>query len=148
MNHPYTKTRGPFATALLALALIVPSGAVLATESALPPAQTQNGISYVTGGVGEPESTAMKSAGGQHDLMMTFARSDGAFVSGVQVSIADAQGMPVAELVSGPILLVDMPEGTYRIQATIAGSTQTKTVSVGSGHQRLAYTWPGAVVDG
>lgn len=135
--------RRRFTAALVAAALFSPTALVMAADpSAVPPAQTQNGVTYVTGGIGQPESTAMESAAGQYDLMMTFARTDGAFVASVQVSIADQQGAPVLDVLSGPILLVDLPDGTYTISASFEGDSKARTITVGAQHQRLAYTWP------
>ncbi|EGV30830.1 hypothetical protein ThidrDRAFT_2462 [Thiorhodococcus drewsii AZ1] len=142
MTDLFMKQRYGFAATLVMAALLSPTTAAIAADlSALPPAQTQNGVTYVTGGIGQPESTAMESAASQYDLMMTFARNDGAFVSDVQVSISDQQGAPVLDLVSGPILLIDLPDGTYKIQASFAGDSKVRTVTVGAQHQRLAYTW-------
>ncbi len=142
MTHSDMKQRHGLAAALVAAVLMVPTTSTMAADlSALPPAQTYNGISYVTGGVGEPDSTAMESVANQFDLMMTFARNDGAFVADVQVSITDQQGMPVLEIVSGPIMLVDLPDGTYKIRASFEGMPEVRTVTVGAHHQRLVYTW-------
>ncbi|WP_346014637.1 hypothetical protein [Thiocystis violacea] len=129
--------------AIVAAVLLSPiTSAMSADASAVPPAQTQNGITYVTGGIGQPESTAMESVAGQYALMMTFARDDGAFVAAVDVSITDQQGSSVLDLVSGPILLVDLPDGTYKIRASFAGAPEVRTTTIGAEPQRLAYTWP------
>ncbi len=122
------------------------TSAMAADEGAVPQAQTQNGITYVTGGIGEPETTAMRSAASKYPIMMTFARDNGSFVTSVNVSITDQQGTSVLELVSEPILLVDLPKGTYKVQASVADSVQSRTVNVSGQTQRLGFSWPSDVV--
>lgn len=142
------KTRQNLALAAAFIAMIAQAPLAAAagmSMSSLPPAQTQNGITYVTGGIGQPESTAMRDAAGNYDLMLTFAKANGAFLSDVTVDITDQHGNQVLSLVSDPILLVDLPQGTYKVRASFGGTPKERTVTIGRGHDRLAYTWPNAV---
>lgn len=142
MTHRDKAYRHGLAAAIVTAALLSPTTSAMAAEpSAVPPAQTQNGATYVTGGIGQPESTAMESVANEYDLMMTFARDDGAFLADVDVSITDQQGTQILQLVSGPILLVDLPDGTYKVEANFDGAPEVRTVNVGAQHQRLAFTW-------
>lgn len=57
MNHQYTNHRRQLAALIVAAALLTPTMSAMAADaSAVPPTQTQNGVTYVTGGVGQPES--------------------------------------------------------------------------------------------
>jgi hypothetical protein len=136
------KSTGYTSVGLITLFLLHATPTLAVDMSALPPAQTANGITYLSGGVGEPESTAMKEAGSRYDLMMTFARPDGAFLADVKVEVTDNQGNQLLDIVSGPILLMDLPDGSYTITAAHDGDKQVRNVDVGSDHSRLAYTWP------
>jgi hypothetical protein len=127
----------------MAVGLLQALSAFAADLSALPPAQTQNGITYITGGVGKPESTAMKAEGGRHDLMLIFANRRSEFLANVKVSIADRNHETVLDIVSGPILLVDLPAGRYTVRADVDGTLLTKTIDVsGRQHKQVAYVWP------
>jgi hypothetical protein len=85
----------------------------------------------------------MKAAARNYDLMLTFAERDGSYVADVNVQIIDSRGRTVLQTVSGPLLLVDLPAGKYRIAADYNGATRWRTVSVGgSHHDRLTLTWP------
>jgi hypothetical protein len=127
----------------MAVGLLQALSAFAADLSALPPAQTQNGITYITGGVGKPESTAMKAEGGRHDLMLTFANRRSEFLANVKVNIANRQGETVLDIVSGPILLVDLPSGRYTVRADMDGYLLARTIDVGGrGHKEVAYVWP------
>jgi hypothetical protein len=109
----------------------------------LPPTRTQGAITYTTGGVGQPESTAMKAAAGRYDLALMFANSKGEFLNDIKVYILDNRGDRVLEIWSGPILLANLPNGTYRIYADMDGSPRVKDVTVsGRRHRQMVYTWP------
>jgi hypothetical protein len=105
--------------------------------------QTQNGITYVTGGFGVDESCAMKEAAGNYSVMLTFAERDGTYVADVRVQIIDADGQPVLDTVSGPLLLASLPPGEYRVRADYDGMSRWQTVRVrGERHSRMVFTWP------
>jgi hypothetical protein len=114
-------------------------------------AQTENGITYLCGGVGAHEAAAMKQAASEFDLMMTFAASNGAYLADVNVDLADARGKSILNTdCGGPIMLVDFPEaGKYRIRAEASGQTLTRTAQVRNGGKAktLAMSWPAKTVD-
>jgi hypothetical protein len=132
----------------MALAILAAAPALAAKLADLPPVQTQNGITYMTGGVGQPESTDMRAAAGRYSLMMTFAQRNGDFLDDIKVAITDRQGSQILDINSGPILLVDLPRGSYKIRATFGGKTLVRTVDVRGAHRQLAYAWPNDVVGG
>lgn len=110
--------------------------------------QTENGVTYVCGGVGLDESTAMKQDAKNYDLMSTFAAQDGSYVADVKVEILDKGGKALVDTTcDGPMMLVKMPHaGSYRMRATINGHAQTKTTAVKSSHgaSHLVFVWPAA----
>ncbi|MEH6874520.1 MAG: hypothetical protein V7849_09005, partial [Candidatus Competibacter sp.] len=111
-----------------------------------PAAQTQNGITFVTGGIGKPEAAAMKAAAGHYDLMITFADRSGDYVADVDVKIQDAKGNTVLNTVSDPILLVDLPAGRYTVRADVDGKSLVRTLNLPAstnGHPtEVVYRWP------
>lgn len=84
---------------------------------------TENGITYVCGGVGSDDAERMKRAARNYDLMLTFATSTGSYLSDVQVNIADPRGHSLLNTTcSGPIMLVDLPKGgRYHIRGESGG---------------------------
>jgi hypothetical protein len=100
--------------------------------SALPEKNTQNGITYVCGGVGSGEAASMKQAAPQYDLMLTFATKSGEYLADVNVDISDARGRSLLNTAcDGPIMLVDMPKaGRYRVRAELAGHATSGIVQV------------------
>lgn len=114
--------------------------------SALPEAQTKNGIRYVCGGVGSDEAASLTQAARQHNLVVTFATREGSYLADVNVHIADARGRPLlATTCNGPIMLVDVPKGgVYRIVAEVDGKQASGKVQVQphAEGKRLALVWP------
>jgi hypothetical protein len=124
---------GTNASALAFLALILgPVGTVRAAHPDMPEVQTQNGIHYVTGGIGKEQSEALKMVAKDYDLMLTFATRGGKYLADVGVQIADMHGNTLVDTVSkGPLFLADLPAGRYKVTAAEEGISQIKVVNIG-----------------
>lgn len=94
--------------------------------------QADSGYRYLCGGVGENEASLLKSRAREHDLVLTFAARNGAYLADIDVHITDARGTHVLDATcDGPIMLVDVPaSGNYRIVARSGGEERSRTVSV------------------
>jgi hypothetical protein len=126
--------------AALALGL---AGAAFAQDG-LPPVRTSGSISYITGGIGLDESTAIKAAEKDFALSLTFAATKrGEYLSDVKVSIKDKAGKTVLEAVSdGPMLLARLPAGVYKVSAEHDGNALAKTVRIEpKGVTRAVFVW-------
>ncbi|MFT0548190.1 carboxypeptidase regulatory-like domain-containing protein [Allopusillimonas ginsengisoli] len=144
-THTRTHTLSK-AAASLCLAL----GAMLSTAAwaQLPQAQTQNGIEYVSGGIGKEESDAFKAAKSQYPLALTFAsQAEGspavAYAGNVQVVVRDEHDANVLNVTSpGPLFLARLSPGSYQVFATYKGETQSKQITVTSGSTAdLRFLW-------
>lgn len=113
--------------------------------------RTENGITYLCGGVGEDEAQAMKQAASDYKLMLTFAAANGAYLADVNVDIADARGRSVLQTnCDAPIMLVDFEQGgNYRVRAEANGHTVTRSAQVRNGGKvrTIAMAWPMRTVD-
>ncbi|MGH8565675.1 MAG: carboxypeptidase regulatory-like domain-containing protein [Gammaproteobacteria bacterium] len=134
------------ALALLAL-ILGPMRTVLATQ--IPEVQTQNGISYVTGGIGKEQSEALKMIAKDYDLMLTFATRDGEYLADVDVHIEDMNGNILVDTVSeGPLFLADLPAGRYKVTAAEEGISQIRVVNIDGGRPAEAvFHWSGYAMD-
>jgi hypothetical protein len=101
---------------------------------------------FTCGGVGVDEQQRMKAQASGHDLMLTFATSNGSYMADVEVRIRDARGATVLDAsCDGPIMLADLPgPGTYRVTASAAGASKQRSVNVGRGKRPASATfvWP------
>ena len=114
----------------------------------LPPAQTSGGVEYVTGGFGSDMSEAFKAAEADYPLTLVFAATDEGggsrpYIADVNVVIKQSDGDIVVDVpAAGPYLLLRLDPGSYVIDATYTGRTQTHNVVVKEGGPtRLVLTW-------
>lgn len=134
-----------FSTLLLAAALGLGAAGAAQAQSGLPPIQQQGTVSFVTGGVGLDESTALKQAAPQWPLELRFTGKHAEFIAGVKVTIANARGTLLQTVAQGPYLLVKLPEGAYTVKAEYNGNVETRTVTVSvPGAAKEAFTWEAA----
>ncbi len=138
-------------TALTAAVLIAGLGATVPASSTdltpLPPLRTQGAVSYLTGGVGADEASAIKQAAATYSLELLFAQKASphdAFVADVKVTIRDRSGNAVLKTATeGPYLLAKLPAGTYKIEAEYGGKLKTRSVEIHRGkHRREVFVWP------
>lgn len=98
---------------------------------AAPMVMTQNGIRYVSGGIGEEEAAAMQKLAAHYSLRVMVAGKSGEYLSDVDVTVASAAGKSVfSARTDGPFLLVALPAGHYRVTAASGQATQTRAVVV------------------
>lgn len=136
------KIQAKLSAGTLALALAFP-----ALAAALPQPQTDHGTTYLSGGVGEDESAAMKAEAKHYPLSLVFsAGKEAAYLAEVPVTIKDHSGKTVLDAVSkGPIMLVKLPPGRYEIAATRQGKALHRAVLVKrKGDRQVVFHWPTA----
>jgi hypothetical protein len=91
----------------------------------------QNGVAYITGGVGTDEASALRSVAGQYSLRLTFVTQGGRYLSDVGVEIVGPSGAAVLNtLTLGPFLYVSLPAGRYQVAAYAQGTKKTRVVLV------------------
>jgi len=128
-------TKAMVAALVVGLTAVVAPAAPTAGEAA----------SFVCGGISQPEAESMKAQARDHDLMLTFAQSSGAYLADVDVQISGPKGaVVVSGRCDGPIMLVDLPgSGTWRVTARVNGVERSKTVATRHGRTaRATLVWP------
>jgi hypothetical protein len=111
--------------------------------------QTDRGIRYVSGGVGESERSDLGALSSQFNLHLMFAtQGSGEYLSAVQVTILDANNSPVLTAESeGPWFYAQLPPGDYSVEVTPTGlrgenQTQRKAVHLdGSNQSKMDFYW-------
>lgn len=121
-------------------AALVVLAAAVAAAAALP---ARAAVAWITGGSSNAEIQAMKHEARSYPLNLVFtAGRQSAYVGRVKVVIEDPAGRVLASTVSGPILLVRLPSGTYHISAESRGRTMDRTVQVEArGFRRVDFHW-------
>ncbi|MVV48607.1 carboxypeptidase regulatory-like domain-containing protein [Pseudomonas sp. PB120] len=107
--------------------------------------EQQNGISYLSGGIGVDEARFIEQAHG-YNLHMSFSvGSANEYLPGVNVVVQDTHGHSVFSLdQAGPLVYVSLPAGKYTVVTTRNGQERRNTVDIGSGAAReLNIHWSG-----
>lgn len=102
-----------------------------------------NGTSYLSGGIGDEELQQINQASRDFNLKIILTEQSGAYAAHVAVNIVNAKGNQVLELPAvGPILLVGLRSGVYRVSATYKGKKIQKQVNVGTaGQRKMIFAW-------
>ena len=105
---------------------LLPAG-VPATNAAV-------GARHRCGGIGSDESVAMRAQMKEHPLSLLFAQPGGAYLADIDVSIQGNRSVPALNFrASGPVCLVDLPAGSYAVQASSGGVTKKQQVTIAAG---------------
>ena len=102
-------------------------------------------LQYFSAGVGIEERSAEYPA---FPLKLVFTAGGKPYVAGVSVTVRDGGGTLIVaippEQMTGPWLFLDIPEGSYHIEATMEGQSQRlDDVKVERGTQKTLYLrWP------
>ncbi|MBL8470407.1 MAG: carboxypeptidase regulatory-like domain-containing protein [Rhodocyclaceae bacterium] len=137
--HTFRITAAGICAALFA------AGLATAAHAGKPEKHDLNGVTYVTGGVGEREQDRLQQQSNDYNLRLTFAeQGSGAYLANVRVVISKGENEQVlAVLTDGPFLMAALPPGRYRMEATYHGTTQARSISVAAGSATsLALYWP------
>lgn len=120
------------------------AGALALAQGVTPEPAGARAASHVCGGVSQDDADAMKAKAREHALMLTFAESSGAYVADVDVEIRDRRGAVVLSTrCEGPIMLVDLPPGSWRVTARIGGQARQQAIATSRGRTaRATFVWP------
>lgn len=134
-----TTVSSAFGIAVLAVALQT-------NAATLPPPKTQNGVTYVNGGIGLDQAAAMKAEAKNYPMSMIFsAGKENEFLADVKLTIKDKGGKEILTTIAGPIMLVKLPAGTYAVVADLNGTRLHRTVHVGTKRdEQIVFHWPKA----
>lgn len=118
------------------------TAAAPAPSAALPETKTQGSLRYTCGGISVDESQAMRAAMKDHPLSLLFAAQGGAYLADVQVKLVpqgwgDAGALTFTA--SGPVCLLDLPAGSYEVEASAGGKEKRQTVMVGKDAKTLDF---------
>jgi hypothetical protein len=107
--------------------------------------QMQNGVTYVSGGVGLDGVDAIKSVQGEYNLRLLFASTgSGQYYAEVKVTLADQAGNVLVQATSdGPYFYARLKPGQYKVLAEADGMPKTFAVNVpASGAVSQSVYWP------
>jgi hypothetical protein len=118
----------------------IPVRAQLAVEP-----RTENGVTFVSGGVGDEGVQQIRQIEKEYDLRLLFAvQGSGEYLSGVYVKILDKNGNALVDTKSdGPYFLAKLSPGKYDVIAESRGKSIEKRVEITHGHAvSQSLYWP------
>ena len=146
MNHRVLLTGTQVAALLFALSSEplrcgMPTVEISAAE--MPPAvmitqgKTAQGFPYIIGGVSSEEREVLEASGKAYNVQLTFAEKGGAYLSDVNLVIADPKGGEIiAVKTDGPLFYIQLPQGKYTVSATFNNETK-KLKSLTAGKDKI-----------
>ena len=91
-------------------------------------AKTENGISYLSGGIGDEETDQLKSQENDYNLRVLITGIGGEFLGGATMTLKDASGVTLLTVGdAGPFVYARVPAGKYVVDVTSAAGTKTST---------------------
>ncbi len=105
--------------------------------------QHQDGIAYVTGGVGLEEREALKAMEKDYNLIVTLATKEGPYLSDTAIEITDNTGKTLLSAnADGPFFYAKLPAGAYMVKVGSDPTLQSRKLAVREGEtRRLSFYW-------
>jgi hypothetical protein len=108
-------------------------------------AQQQGNITFVSGGAGDEDRSALKQVESQYNMHLLFAAKNGNYLANVAVTLSDARGNAVLDTIAeGPIFYAHVPPGRYRLTVSNQGQSQSRDINIGNGGMRQDFYWASA----
>ena len=112
----------------------------------VPPTMYSNGISYITGGVGEDESTAIVAEAKLWPLLLELSQLEngrGVWIFGANIKVVNANKQTIFDAqADGPYMLINLSAGDYVVVATYQGVEQKRSISVKANTpQKISIFW-------
>lgn len=131
---------------LTALIFAASTPFALAAPASLHSVQQQGDVTFLTGGIGQGQSTAIKDVMHQYPLALEFAgkaRGGNEYLSDIPVQVSDMHGHTVLKTTTkGPFLLASLPDGRYSVMARYNGKDERRDVDItSSGHVHEFFLW-------
>lgn len=109
----------------------VGSGAI---DAVLTVEQTENGISYITGGVGDEELAALNAQEKNYNARLLLKATKGEFMGDVALRILDKKSNVLLSVEGvGPYFFTNLPAGSYTVEAkTSKGTSKNVKIAISS----------------
>ena len=112
----------------------------------IPETKYSEGVSYITGGVGEGETTAILAEAKQWPLLLEMSQIEngrGVWIFGANIKINSSKKQAIfAAQADGPFMLINLVPGDYEMEATYQGTVQKRSLSIKADTpQKISLFW-------
>ncbi len=104
--------------------------------------QQQGNISYVSGGIGRDESNALEAVQKNYNFRITSADKSGHFYGNTRILVTDSQGASVLDVVGGPLIYANLPNGRYTVEGSSEGQSKKQAFTIsGKKPVTIHFSW-------
>ena len=112
----------------------------------IPDTKYSQGISYITGGVGQNETDAILAEAKEWPVMLELSQIQngrGVWIAGVSIKAMDAKKQLIFDaLADGPYMLINFVPGDYVLEADYQGVIQRRALAVkADSSQKISLFW-------
>ncbi len=112
----------------------------------IPDTQHSQGISYISGGVGEEETLAILAEAKQWPLLLELSQIEngrGIWIFGATIKVINTKQQTIFDAqADGPYMLINLDSGEYSIEASYQGIQQKRSISIKAGSpQKILLFW-------
>jgi hypothetical protein len=126
----------------VAVAVVLQIQPAWSADNFLPDIQQQGEIYFITGGIGDEETNAMKSERGDYNLQIMSADKQGHFNGYPHIIISDMQHNELVSSDAGPLFYADMPKGKYIVEGSVGKQTQKQNITItGKKTSYIRFVW-------
>lgn len=111
-------------------------------QAALPRVEHAGPVAYLNGGAGLDEAGYMKARAREFPLQLVFSGRGGEYGVAERVTVRRGGEELVSVPDAGPYLMMKLPPGRYTVEADFDGGVERRSVTVGSGTQRIDWNTP------
>jgi len=105
--------------------------------------QKQGDVSFVSGGIGEDETAALKAVQNRYNLRILNADKTGHYSGDIHIMVKDSKQTTVLDTVGGPFIYANLPSGRYVVEGASQGESRKQAVSItGKTPAKVRFTWP------
>lgn len=103
----------------------------------------QGDIFYVSGGIGQDETDALRAIKETYSLRILNADKTGHFAGDTRIIISDLQHNVLLDDTSGPLFYANLPKGKYIVEGFMGEESKKQIVTItGKKPVRVRFMWP------
>lgn len=127
---------------LVCIAALLAFAMAPAAFAQAPAPVTDGKVTYVTGGIGESEVSAMQAQARDYSALLEFVEVEpgnprGVWTADVGITVKAGKETLASFNATGPLLLLRLPAGRYTIEATHGGVAMSKALDIKAGAKPL-----------
>lgn len=104
--------------------------------------QQSGDITFVTGGIGDEERSALQAAKNDYNLSIISAASSGAYVGDTRLVISDLSGRELLDTDAGPLFYAQLPPGRYVVEGESQGQIRRQNITIAENRNaHIHFSW-------